>query len=161
LSFALPRRRVARGAKAWLGFGFSGSIMVGGFFWPILGLAVPMLLAIAVGSTFFRRRWFCSNACPRGSLLSGFTRSVSRYRSLAPALYSQSVRMGLCGFLMFCAVGQTMHLWPSMASLGRFFWIVCIATFVVALIMAIASKPRAWCAVCPLGTLQDNISRAR
>jgi len=150
----------ALGLKAWIGLAFSAFVIIGGFFWPIFGLAVPALLALAVGSTFFRRRWFCSKACPRGQLLSGFTRSVSRYRNLPPFLHSQGVRRGLCGLLMFCAIGQTLRFWPSLESLGRFFWIVCVATFAVALGMAIAFKPRAWCAVCPMGTLQDTISRA-
>lgn len=158
---ALPRRIRAIGPKSWLGLVFSAFVMIGGFFWPILGLAVPVLLALAVSSSLFRRRWFCSNACPRGQVLSGFARGISRYKHLPPLLYSQGIKRALCGLLMFCAIGQTLRLWPALATLGRFFWIVCIVSFFAAVAMAVAFKPRAWCAVCPLGTLQDTVSPGR
>jgi polyferredoxin len=62
---------------------------------------------------------------------------------------------------MLCAVGQTARLWPSLQAIGSFFWLVCLVTLAAATLMALVWKPRAWCAVCPLGALQDNLAARR
>jgi hypothetical protein len=140
-----------------LSLAFSAAVIVGGWFLPELGLAVPLILAVAVITNSRRARWFCSKACPRGLILTGFARVLSGYRRLPPFFHSLAFRSMSCGMLLMVTLGQVMKLWPDAASIGRFFWWVCVSTLALALAMAVVFKPRSWCAVCPLGTLQTTM----
>jgi polyferredoxin len=144
---------------AWASLALSAGVVAGGFFFPVLGLAVPVLLLVALAGTFLRKRWFCGQACPRGSILSHFLGRWSAYCPMPAFLRSDGVRMAGCAFLLVCAVGQTMRLWPRWEALGWFFWLVCVGTLGLAATLALVFKPRAWCAVCPLGTLQQTLAR--
>lgn len=137
----------------------SGGAIVGGFFQPLFGLIVPILVVAAAIGSLVRKRWFCSSACPRGALLGSLGPRYSRYRALPASLKADKVRTALCGFLLVCTVGQTARNWDSLGQLGRFFWFVCALSLVVALVMAYFFKPRSWCAICPVGALQDNVAR--
>lgn len=147
------------GIAGWISLAVSLTVIVGGFFFPILGLFVPLLLIFAVITNFFRNRWFCGKACPRAYILGGFLPGISRYKNLPRFLYSDGLRSVLCGFLLICAVGQTSRLFHNLQALGWFFWFVCAGTFAFALILGLAYKPRAWCALCPVGTLQQTLRR--
>ena len=145
--------------KSWAALFFSLAIVIGSFFWPLLGLSVPLLLLAAVISNFVKPRWFCAKACPRAHTLGGFLPSLSRYRALPAFLYSGAVRTMLCAFVLVCAVGQTSRLRSNIPALGLFFWAVCVITLAAAVALGIFYKPRAWCALCPVGTLQDTLRR--
>ena len=94
------------GTRAWLSLTASLAILLGALVWPWVGLAVPLLVGIAVLGNFFQPKWFCRKACPRAGLLSGFVGRWSRFKPLPSGLYSLPVRNLLCGFLMVCSVGQ-------------------------------------------------------
>jgi polyferredoxin len=138
---------------------FSGAVIVGGFFEPLVGLAVPALVIVAAVSSLVRKRWFCSTACPRAAILGTFGRSVSRYKSLPAFMKTDRVRTALCGFLLVCSVGQTARNWQAIGNAGRFFWLVCALSLVAALAMSYFFSPRSWCAICPVGALQDNVAK--
>ncbi len=137
----------------------SGAVIVGGFFQPLIGLAVPALAIVAAAGSLVRKRWLCSTACPRAAILGGFGRRVSRYGKLPAFMRTDRVRTALCGLLLVCSIGQTARNWDAIGGAGRFFWLVCVLSLVVALAMAYFFSPRSWCAVCPVGALQDNVAR--
>lgn len=145
--------------REWFGLFFSAFILIGGILWPPLGFAAPLLILIAIVSNVRSKRWFCAKACPRAAFLSGFMSKFSRYRPTPDQLKSDSARTFLCGALVFCALGQTFKLWRNPVELASFFWLVCLLSFAVAAILAVAYKPRTWCALCPLGTLQDKMRK--
>ncbi|MFZ4614762.1 MAG: 4Fe-4S binding protein [Rectinemataceae bacterium] len=159
----LPRARLrpALRPRARMGLAFSAAVMVGGYFVPELGLAVPLILAVAVISNRRRTRWICAEACPRGLTLSGFMGRFSAYRQLPPFFQTLAFRSMACGVLLMVTMGQVMRHWPDAAALGRYFWWVCVLTFAIAITMALAFKPRSWCAVCPMGTLQNTMAGRR
>lgn len=138
---------------------FIAVILAGGFFVPYAGLAAPLLIAVAVIANFRSSRWFCARACPRGIVLGGLGPGLSRFRKMPGALYSDGARKGACAFMVACAVGQTLRLLPRFDAIGRFFWLICAISFVLSILMAILYKPRSWCAVCPVGTLQSTLRR--
>lgn len=140
--------------KTWWFLAAALLVMIGGWFIPILGLAVPVIMVLALVTKFIRPRWFCAKACPRAAVLSHLGPRVSRYRKVPAWLYSDGMRQAGCAFLLVCFVGQTLRLASNFEVLGRFFWAVCVVTFALSLLLAVLYKPRAWCAVCPLGTLQ-------
>ena len=135
-------------------------IAVGGAVFPILGLTVPLMIIAGGFSAFLTgRKRFCSYACPRGRVL-GLFKPVSRYKPLPGRLRGAGFRRGLCGFMMLCSVMQIARMHPSLAgfsALGGFFWGMCMLMLSAAMIMALVYKPRSWCAVCPMGTLQNTV----
>lgn len=142
------------------------AIAVGGFFLRELGLALAFLMGTAIylslGSA--RPRAFCSGLCPRGRALGFALGPVSARLSLPAFMRSRAFRRFLCGSSMFFVVMSLFSLpsgWALPAWLGNVFWILCVTTLGLGLLLGLVGKPRAWCAICPLGTLQDTIREAR
>ncbi len=138
---------------------FSLGILIGSLFWPPLGFAVPVIVLAALISNAFSPRWFCAKACPRAHILGGFLPRLSRYRPTPKLIYSNGLRKGVCGFMLFCSIGQTSRLWGAPDSLALFFTLVCAISLALAIPLGILYKPRSWCALCPVGTLQETLRR--
>jgi uncharacterized membrane protein HdeD (DUF308 family) len=66
--------------------------------------------------------------------------------------------MPFCGLLMITSIGQMVRYWRNWEALGWFFWGVCVGTLTVAVAVGLLYKPRAWCAACPVGTLQHTLT---
>jgi polyferredoxin len=61
------------------------------------------------------------------------------------------------GFMIF----RLVHSGGVLAKIAFVFVTMCIITTVLAIILGLLFKPRTWCAVCPMGTLQGVIGRKR
>jgi polyferredoxin len=161
----LPRRTLDALALA-----FVLSVTIGGWFFPVAGLALAVLMAAAVALSLkarfgsARRRAFCNGVCPRGRALGFALRPISRGRTMPKAFSELSFRRGLCGFMMFCVLGSLVRALPGLeglpafAAAGRIFWGLCLISLAGGLALGILYRPRAWCVVCPMGTLQDTIT---
>lgn len=139
---------------------FVAAVAVGGFFYPLIGFATAALLLLALAMNFRKPRSFCSAACPRGAALGFALSRVSRRKSLPAFARSEGVRKALCGFMLFCVAGSVLRLRAAPAALGAFFWGLCVLSLSAGVVLGLFYKPRAWCAVCPLGTLQDTMAEA-
>lgn len=137
------------------------AVAVGGFFYPLVGFAVALVMVAAVAMTLFKPRSFCAKACPRGRALGLALRPFSRGRPLPAGSVTPGAKRALCGFMMFCVVGNVARLAGSADALGRFFWGLCVISLAAGVVVGLLYRPRAWCAVCPMGTLQDTIGQAR
>jgi len=135
-------------------------IVAGGIIEPLMGLAVPILIAAALVLNLRRRRSFCAGVCPNGNVLSIALRPFSRMKALPAGLASPGTRRMLCGIMLFCVVGLAARAGPEAGALGRVFWTVYAIALAAGTLMGLAFKPRAWCAVCPVGTLQDTLRPA-
>jgi hypothetical protein len=136
-------------------------IAIGGFFIPALALAVPVLMIAAIALDFFRRRSFCAGICPNGTFLASTLKPVSRKRPLPRALVSPTVRRALCGFMLVCIFGLLARSPLEASAIGRNFWAIYTIALTAGILFGLLYKPRAWCAICPLGTLQDTIRQGR
>lgn len=142
-----------------LALAFVTAIAAGGWFVPELGFALAALMLLALVLSLFgpRKRMFCSMACPRGRALGFVMKGVARGRSLPKFALSPGFRKALCGFMMLCVVGNLARNGAGMAGAGRVFWYLCLVSLSGGIVLGYFFKPRAWCAVCPLGTLQDTV----
>ncbi len=134
-------------------------IAIGGIFVPELGLALAGLMAAAIVMTLRKPRSFCSTLCPRGKALGFIMRGNKRRRALPKLLLSIQFRRLLCGAMMFCVIGNLARSGGTLPAVGLVFWVLCVLSLSAGLILGFFFKPRAWCAICPMGTLQDTISR--
>ncbi|MFA6504538.1 MAG: 4Fe-4S binding protein [Treponemataceae bacterium] len=129
-----------------------------GYFFPVLGLVVLALMIVALGMNFNKRRSFCAGTCPNGTFLASALKPVSRNRKMPRALVSVQFRRMLCGVMMFCMIGLLVRGYPNLANIGRVFWVIYSIALSLGVLAGLFYKPRAWCAFCPLGTLQDTIA---
>lgn len=145
--------------RAWKigAFLFVAVFAVGGFFYPILGLVVFGLMVAALIMNARRRRSFCAGFCPNGTFLAAACKPASRDRKLPRALTSPNFRRMLCGVMIFCMIGLIARSYPDPVSVGRVFWTIYVIALSIGVAFGLLYKPRSWCAVCPLGTLQDTI----
>lgn len=149
---------------------FVFAVAVGGWFYPVVGLALAGLMATAVALSVLarlgmaRQRAFCNGVCPRGRALGFALKPFTRGKTLPRVFTDLSLRRGLCGFMMFCVAGSLVRALsgleghPAFAAAGRIFWGLCVASLAGGLLLGLLFRPRAWCVVCPMGTLQDTIA---
>jgi polyferredoxin len=154
-------RSFYRGPWRYLSLLFIFAIAAGGWFYPPAGLAVPLLIVTALVTNLFSRRYFCSSLCPNGRALSVSLTRFSRRATLPGVLRSVQARRALCGFMLFCVVNLLARSGGAPGQIARVFWFIYLISIGVSTVMGLFFKPRSWCAVCPVGTLQDTLSAGR
>jgi polyferredoxin len=65
--------------------------------------------------------------------------------------------VGLMGFL----IGRLLQAPGDWRHWGYVFWEMCLVTTAVALIGGLLFRPRAWCVICPMGTMQNLLGGTR
>jgi len=135
-------------------------IVIGGLFYPLLGYLVLAMMVFLLFLSYFKRgRYWCWNLCPRGSFLDIVLSKFSFKRPLPKIFLAQWFRwlivivfMGLFSFRIIATGGNPI-------AIGVVFVIMCLVTTVIAIILGVSMKHRAWCMICPMGTLQEKIGK--
>lgn len=134
-------------------------IVIGGLFYPLLGYLVVAMMAVFLTMAFFRGRYWCWNLCPRGAFLdivmSRATINKPMPRSFARPWFRWLVFFLFMSFLIF----RIMRTGGNLIAIGAVFVGMCILTTVISIILGAVTKHRGWCAICPMGTLQNKISK--
>jgi polyferredoxin len=132
-----------------------------GWKYPLLGFIVPAVMVSAIVTGFFRGRWFCGHLCPRGAFFDSWLRLIGGRRPIPPFLRSIKwrplVSVTMIGYMVWrigAAAGDPLH-W------GHVFWEMCLLTTLIGVPLALVFRPRAWCAMCPIGTLQMAVGGHR
>lgn len=136
------------------------AVAVGGYFFPAIGLVVPGMMILALILNAGRRRYFCSHVCPNGRTLSVTLSGTSGKRSLPRFLTDPGIRKVLCAFMFFCIINLLSRSGGGIANIGRVFWGIYLMATGLGFAFGLAYKPRSWCVVCPMGTLQDTVRPA-
>jgi len=128
-------------------------VMIGGWFYPLLGFGV---LACMLGPSLlapFRGRWWCGNACPRGLFSDLVLRRLVPGRPAATWLRGIPFRLGVMAVLMGVLGSQLILAWGHASAMGLAFVRILTVTTVVGVVLAAFTHERAWCLFCPMGTL--------
>ncbi len=133
-------------------------VAVGGFFVPELGLVVVALIFVALIVNAKARRGFCAGVCPNGRALSSVFAKRSGNGKMPAFLASREFRRALCGLMMFCVVSLLARSGGSVAAIGKVFWSIYLVSIAMSIAAGLLFKPRSWCVVCPMGTLQDTLN---
>jgi len=134
-------------------------IVIGGLFVPVLGYLVLAMMVFFVILSFFKGRYWCWNLCPRGAFLDIVMSKLSRNKSVPKIFLSQRFRWAV--FILFISflIWRLMNSRANFIMIGAIFVLMCIVTTVISIILGIITKHRGWCVICPMGTLQDAISK--
>lgn len=155
---------VLKGCRAdWLQkytWPFTVLVAIGGLWFPKLGLLViPVMLGLIVTS-FFRGRYWCGNICAHGSLFDHVFGRISKKKAIPKFLKSPYLGWSifvLFGYNITRRLVAVSRLWGTAQFWDRLGF-VFVASYLMVLFVgglgAILMRPRTWCTVCPMGTMQ-------
>lgn len=132
-------------------------VLGAGWKYTYLGFMVPVVMIAGVIGASLKGRIVCGKFCPRGSFFDtwfkplGGSSKVPKF--LTNPLFRWSVMVVLFSFMFF----QLAENIDSAAHWGAVFWRVCLITTLIALVVGVLYRPRAWCSFCPMGTIQGAI----
>ncbi len=128
-----------------------------GWKYPLLGFSVPLVMIVGLVGSFFNGRFVCGNLCPRGAFLDRVMSRFVKRRPMPALFYKMSFRIpvfvGLMGLMLLRILlkpGDIYH-W------GYVFWVMCVVTSVLGVVLAVLFRPRGWCTFCPMGTMQNLV----
>ena len=136
-------------------------VIIGGIFWPYLGFLVLAMMVFFLILSAFKGRYWCGWLCPRGSFLERVFAPLSPKRKIPPVFRNRTLRWLLFAVLMGFMIFRLITSGGVLAKIGFVFVTMCIVTTVIAIILGLVFKPRTWCAVCPMGTLQGVIVKKK
>ncbi len=137
------------------------ALVAAGWFYSLIGYFIPLCMVAGVGLASVRGRKWCNWMCPRGSFADTYMKAVSPGRTLPPALRQTPVRAGVIIFLMTMLTYQILRLWPDHYAIGKFFVILLTITTIVGIFLAMFVHQRAWCSICPIGSLSSWVGANR
>lgn len=134
-------------------------ILIGGLFYPQIGyLVIGMILFFSILSYFKARSW-CWYLCPRGSFLELFMPFISSNRPLPKVFHKQWFRWTVFVVLIGYLISMLIRSGGNLLLIGAAFVSMCILTTIIGILIGIPTKPRGWCVICPMGLLQETISK--
>jgi polyferredoxin len=134
------------------------AVIIGGWIYPPLGFLLLLCMVGAIGIAFYNGRAWCDWMCPRGSFYDLFLDKLSKKHNI-PALFKTNWFRTVILSLLMTALGvQIYYAWGSAYGIGMAFVLVLTITTTAGIVLGAVYKPRAWCQICPMGTLANWIS---
>lgn len=127
-----------------------------GWEFPLLGFVVPVAMAAGIIGGFFRGRWVCGNACPRGSFLDTWFNLVSAKNEIPRILKKRTFRWIGLSTLMGIMIFRLMQNPGDINHWGLVFWQMCFVTTIAAIGLGLRYSARSWCTLCPVGTMASE-----
>ncbi|RPF42578.1 4Fe-4S binding protein [Thermodesulfitimonas autotrophica] len=152
------KQRKLRQSFTWVGLPL---VAVVGWFYPWIGFLLLGCMLGAVGVAVFRGRAWCDWMCPRGAFYDLFIRPLSRRKIIPAFLRSRAVRVFMLG-LIFVMIGVQWYLAKGDgAAMGLALVRILTITTIAGIILGLIIHPRAWCHICPMGTLSYWLSKGK
>jgi len=117
------------------------------------------MMVVLLLMSLWRGRYWCGRVCPRGAFLDIVMSRLTAERNFPPYLRSLWVRVPVLVLMMSALAYSLATMELTLFTLGGVFVRLCLITTLGAILMAMVTQHRAWCAVCPMGTTQNLLSR--
>jgi ferredoxin-type protein NapH len=134
-------------------------VVVGGYFCPRIGFVVLGLITIFMILASQRGRFYCGWLCPMGAFHERFLSLVSLQRPILPVFKSSWFRWLLFGLMMGLMSFRLFTAWGDPKAVGGVFRTMWILSTGIAIGLGLYFKPRVWCTVCPMGSMQGISSK--
>ncbi len=131
---------------------------VGGLFFPAFGLAALFCMLAPVVTAFYKGRAWCGHYCPRGSFNDTILARVSLRRGVPELFRKDWFRMGWLVLLMGAFAIQLGGAWGDWTKVGMVFVRMVLLTTAITIVLGWYFHHRAWCLICPMGTLARFVS---
>lgn len=129
-----------------------------GYFYPVIGLLALICMIAPVAFAVKRGRWWCGNACPRGSMYDRLLSKYSPHRPIPKFVRTTGFRSFMVLFIFTMFGVQMYFAFGDWNAMGRVFWNIILATTIVGVVLSFIYAPRTWCSFCPMGTLSSWVS---
>lgn len=129
-----------------------------GFFYPAIGFIALICMIAPVTFALRKGRWWCGNACPRGSFYDRILAKYSPHRKIPAFLRTTGFRTFMVLFIFTMFGIQMYHAWGDWNQMGQVFWTIILITTIVGVTLSFIYAPRTWCSFCPMGTLSSWVS---
>lgn len=133
-------------------------IVIGlGWKYPWMGYMVPLVMMMGIVGSLFDGRFVCGHFCPRGGFFDRMVSRISPKKPIPIFLRNITFRWILFSLMMGFMVFRIAQNPGDPNHWGLVFWMICVVTTAIGLIMAFLIHPRSWCSICPMGTMQNAI----
>lgn len=149
------KRRKLRQRATWLGLPL---VAVGGWFYPWMGYLLMGCMVGAVGVAAFRGRAWCDWMCPRGAFFDLFLSRKGKRPAVPAWLRTPLTRALMLAVLMGVLGTQTVRHWGDWDSVGLAFVTLLTVTTLAGIALGLATRERAWCHLCPMGSLSSLLA---
>ncbi len=137
------------------------AVLAGGWLYPPLGLSLLLCMAGAVAIAFYRGRAWCDWMCPRGSFYDLFLDKLSKNADI-PVFFTTDWFRSIIMAVLVTTLGVQIYFSRGDAyGTGMAFVTVLTVTTTAGIVIGAFFKPRAWCHICPMGTLGKWISKGK
>ncbi|MDD5194393.1 MAG: 4Fe-4S binding protein [Candidatus Omnitrophica bacterium] len=133
-------------------------ILIGGLFFPLLGYLVLLMMVFFLILSYFKGRFWCSHLCPRGAFLDLVLSKLSLRKKIPKLFLSEKFKWFFFAAFMIFFIMQLLISPKTLFAIGFVFVRMCLITTIIAVFLGIPIQTRAWCSICPMGTLQGKIS---
>lgn len=134
-------------------------IVIGGLFYPLLGYLVLAMMVALLVMALFKGRYWCWNLCPRGAFLDIVLSKISINKAIPKIFIKTWFRWLVFVLFMSFIMLRLIYAGGNLITIGSVFVAMCILTTIIAIVLGVVTKPRGWCMICPMGTLQDEIGK--
>jgi polyferredoxin len=104
-------------------------------------------------------RMWCGNFCPRGSFNDIILSRISHNKAIPRLMRSTSFRITFLIALMGAFAVQLMFAWGDIKEVGSVFARMIIITTGITIVLGIMYSHRAWCVICPMGTMAAWVTK--
>ena len=133
-------------------------IVIGGLFFPLLGYLVFFMMLFFLTLSYFKGRFWCSHLCPRGAFLDLILSRFNLHNRIPKIFLKSWFKWLFFTVFMGFFILQLIIYPKNPVAIGFVFVRMCIITTIIAVILGMPIRERAWCAICPMGTLQTKIN---
>lgn len=148
----------SRKTLQWLMAPLVPLVIIGGLYQPYLGyVAIAMMLVMFV-MTLFRGRFYCGWICAMGAFHERILARISLKKPMLPVFKAKWFRWLLFGLMMGLLTFRLITSEGDPAKIGAAFVMMWTLSTGLAIFIGLIWKPRSWCAICPMATVQGVIS---
>ncbi|RCX20954.1 4Fe-4S binding protein [Anaerobacterium chartisolvens] len=130
-----------------------------GLIYPFIGIAALICMLAPVALAFFKGRMWCGNFCPRGSFNDVILSRLSLKNRMPNFLKTAWFRNLFLVVLMSAFAIQLAVAWGNALAVSQVFIRMIIITTALAVVLGVAYNHRAWCMICPMGTMAHYAAR--
>lgn len=126
---------------------------------PTIGIIALACMLAPVLIAFVRGRMWCGNFCPRGSFYDNLLAKISWKKEIPQVFKSLWLKILFLILVMGAFVIQLVFAWGSIPAVGMIFVRMILITTAIAVILGVVFNQRAWCLICPMGTMAHLVTK--
>lgn len=133
-------------------------VVIGGYFWPLLGYIAVAMLVFMLTLSLFRGRYYCGWFCPMGAFFERFLSVVSRKLKMLPLFKAGWFKWLVFVLMMGLLTSRLILTNGDPRKIGAAFVMMWTISTIMAIGLGLVWKPRSWCSICPMALFQGLIA---